>query len=127
MNRFESLRPHVWPKNIPLRAVILIFAGHFCVSVAMLLMLLLRPELGRKLSPLFSPSIFAMMIALVVVRVWAIRMHRMLRRHQLLLCTHCRYPLEGLGEAGQCPECGKPFNKELVVKTWLERYPRLNK
>jgi len=127
MKGLESLRRHVWPNNIPLRAVMLIFAGSFCVDLVVLVILLVRPEFGPKLGPLFRASILLTIIALVLVRVWAIRMHRMLRRHQVLLCTRCRYPLEGLGEEGQCPECGEPFNRELVIKTWQERYPRLKK
>jgi hypothetical protein len=46
--------------------------------------------------------------------------------HRYLICTFCRYPLEGLGPSGVCPECGGRFNREAVEAYWRGTYSRHN-
>ena len=47
---------------------------------------------------------------------------RALRRHDYLLCLRCRYPLDGLGRDGACPECGQMFRAEPLRAYWHKRY-----
>jgi hypothetical protein len=49
---------------------------------------------------------------------------RALKRHAYRLCPGCRYPLDGLGPDGACPECGRPFNAQAVERLWAEQYGR---
>jgi len=32
------------------------------------------------------------------------------------LCPGCRYPLRGLPLAGYCPECGRPYSKQAILR-----------
>ena len=36
-----------------------------------------------------------------------------------LLCPRCQYPLDGLPNASNCPECGQAFNKDQMVRDFL--------
>lgn len=36
------------------------------------------------------------------------------------LACDCKYPLDGLGVAGRCPECGAPFHKGVMLR-WMRR------
>ena len=42
------------------------------------------------------------------------------RRHSLRVCMECAYPLIGLGSRGSCPECGRSFQIETVMRAWRE-------
>lgn len=42
-----------------------------------------------------------------------------LRASGLRLCLKCRYDLSGCGPAGLCPECGHPYDIDLVRRSWI--------
>lgn len=42
-----------------------------------------------------------------------------LERWRLRACLYCEYSLEGLGNRGTCPDCGRRFDREtIVVRGW---------
>lgn len=36
------------------------------------------------------------------------------------VCTSCVHDLQGLGESGSCPECGRPFEIERDRRAWAQ-------
>jgi predicted RNA-binding Zn-ribbon protein involved in translation (DUF1610 family) len=45
-----------------------------------------------------------------------------LRGHRWLRCPSCRQPLDRRQSAGVCPECGRPWRRAEVRRTWRRRY-----
>lgn len=45
-------------------------------------------------------------------------------RHDYLVCIHCGYLHEGLGDEGICPECGRKFYKERTRTLWMDEYSK---
>lgn len=48
---------------------------------------------------------------------------RSLVQHDYKLCTTCGYCLEGLAEAGTCPECGEEYDLEETRAAWQRSCP----
>jgi len=57
--------------------------------------------------------------------VGAIR--RRVEGHDLLVCTHCGYPLVGLSEHGNCPECGGVYCLPEVRDQWKRWFGSLGR
>ena len=55
--------------------------------------------------------------------VWAARrltkFRARVRELEYRVCPHCAYPLDGLGDAGSCPECGLTFTLEGLRDVWI--------
>jgi hypothetical protein len=45
-----------------------------------------------------------------------------LRNAQFLICPGCLYDLRASVDAGQCPECGSPFDIAGLRHQWTQRY-----
>lgn len=56
-----------------------------------------------------------LLITSPVGNVW---LARRLRRAGGEICLNRRYPLASLAKAGDCPECGQPFQIDEVVAAW---------
>jgi hypothetical protein len=50
----------------------------------------------------------------VSIVMWAIR--NVVKERKDEFCIHCGYCVEGLGESGQCPECGRSFHLKLIAE-----------
>ncbi|HUT61414.1 MAG TPA: hypothetical protein VNA25_26505 [Phycisphaerae bacterium] len=48
------------------------------------------------------------------------RLRRRIRSADYEVCAHCAYPLCGLPEEHNCPECGTPFRKQELREIWRE-------
>lgn len=46
------------------------------------------------------------------------RLHAQLQAASFRLCPGCGYDLRGVGEAGCCPECSRPFQAESLIEDW---------
>lgn len=58
------------------------------------------------------------------VVLWWLSSRRLLRRADALgfrLCTRCHYPLTGLGDSCECPECGESYSLPDAKVAWEER------
>lgn len=68
-----------------------------------------------RLVPIIAAGIklvaFAWGVVISIV-AWAIR--NAVRARKEAFCIHCGYVLEGLGERGSCPECGRPFHVAMI-------------
>ena len=49
---------------------------------------------------------------------WNRRVGRDVIEYDRKVCLHCLYPLRDLAPRGNCPECGKAYEIENVVKEW---------
>lgn len=60
-----------------------------------------------------------LMFVMGVWWIWIrIRLHSSARECGYLLCPHCLYPLVGLPNNHNCPECGRPFDLTKVETNW---------
>jgi hypothetical protein len=50
---------------------------------------------------------------------------RLLRAVDGCRCLRCRYALSGLGDEGNCPECGAPFQRASLWQGWQLTYPEM--
>jgi predicted amidophosphoribosyltransferase len=61
-------------------------------------------------------------LVLGVVGALTIRFMRRLKARLRLakgaLCPDCGYDIRGLAETGDCPECGRPFERKADVAYW---------
>jgi len=48
------------------------------------------------------------------------RYHKRLHKYNNKVCISCGYPLEGLPDEHQCPECGQAYNIERTVYLWTQ-------
>ncbi len=53
-----------------------------------------------------------------VMMIPARRTRERIRRHNLLVCTYCKYPLTGLPAQGCCPECGQKYTFDDARRHW---------
>ena len=60
--------------------------------------------------------VIAMITVIVVLRVLEVRLRRRARVADDRICPDCLYPLEG--DAGICPECGRPFTISNLHDAW---------
>lgn len=51
------------------------------------------------------------------------RFRRRLIAADYMICPSCDYRLDGLGDQGACPECGKEFRSADVRALWRRHYP----
>ncbi len=59
----------------------------------------------------FKLIVFSWGVIITIV-AWGIR-HAVAGRKDMF-CIHCGYSVHGLGERGQCPECGRFFNVSMI-------------
>ena len=76
----------------------------------------------------FQPSLYlpAILVASVAGPLsivwsthWKLRFARRLVEARGRVCFRCGYDLAGLGDAGQCPECGVPYLVESLREQWV--------
>ncbi len=70
---------------------------------------------GRWVHSIWIPALFIW--AWVGYRINCIRWK--VKRENYLLCMNCLYSLKGLESPGKCPECGTPYNVEILKKEWI--------
>lgn len=51
-----------------------------------------------------------------------LRSRRKLIAADFRFCLHCQYPLQGLGDSGECPECGARFSIHTLRSKWKRAY-----
>ncbi|HVU64413.1 MAG TPA: hypothetical protein VHC70_10580 [Phycisphaerales bacterium] len=55
------------------------------------------------------------------------RIRRILRIHGRFLCLNCHYPLKGLADSGNCPECDHPYDRATTERRWKMWEETVNK
>jgi hypothetical protein len=68
------------------------------------------PGVGGRLNLIIGVTSAVMIAGQAVAIVNLIRLRRRLRETRGRVCLKCGFDLRGLGEAGACPECGRPFD-----------------
>ena len=74
-------------------------------------------------NPWIYMGIPALAFAIIFVMIFGVwhglrRIKRAVHATSGRACTHCVYNLNGLGDAGVCPECGRPFDITLDRRSW---------
>jgi hypothetical protein len=74
------------------------------------------------------PSIFFLLIGLVLLGISALRMvdqkrariaiWKEVRDSEFRMCLKCAYRLIGLSDCGLCPECGEMYEMKELNQTW---------
>ena len=67
------------------------------------------------------PGVTIMVLSLAVLRARS-RAQKLLYDSNCRICPECRYRLEGLGDSGTCPECGRPFRVRDLQDYWSREY-----
>ncbi|HUN82018.1 MAG TPA: hypothetical protein VMV81_10985 [Phycisphaerae bacterium] len=62
-----------------------------------------------------SGSVFGV---LIIPQQWVESFWNVVKASRFRICPECYYTLRGLGEKGQCPECGLPFDNERLEAMW---------
>ncbi len=65
-----------------------------------------------------SSLVLFLLFWVIAARFMKSRFHKRLHKYNNKICMSCGYPLEGLPDEHQCPECGKDYNIEQIVKSW---------
>lgn len=67
---------------------------------------------------LLGGTCVASLVAALVVQT---RLRGILQAAQGMLCPGCGYNLTGV-ESGECPECGRPYDRRGVTREWRDEY-----
>ena len=95
--------------------------------MVVMMVLLALPAIGASVWFVATgdPRAFMLMIAMTLANVVNIinpitfrRLKRRVRERRGRLCTACLFPLEGLGDAGTCPECGTDYDIASTIESW---------
>ena len=54
------------------------------------------------------------------LRIVRRRLSRYVTMNRFEVCTQCGYPLRGLRSVGSCPECGRSYHIDEVVRCWRD-------
>ena len=114
------------PRVIELGYVVLALTMVTPVSALSLVLLHGR---APTLAPLLGIGLFvASVLGFVAYFMWRIaQLRRLIRTHGRFLCLNCHYPLNGLPDAGRCPECDQPYERATTEKRWLTWELTVNK
>ena len=94
-------------------ALVCCFGGPFFVSTVG------TPLLDRySLSCLALILVFYVCAAAFGLRILRGRFERFLISHSWFVCIGCGYVLEGLPTHHRCPECGSPYDRAKLERTW---------
>jgi hypothetical protein len=63
-------------------------------------------------------TLLAVWMAVRSQKWWMTSFLRHLEANQSRVCPHCGYPLIGLREVQECPECGTPYDVRELVSMW---------
>lgn len=80
----------------------------------------------RLLYPLLFLSIIGGVLSPGILKRAIRRLEKEIQSNNLEHCLECGYPLKGLPAEHRCPECGEPYDIEVVRRTW-ERYFKAQK
>jgi len=96
----------------------------FCLSYISACIILFY---GVATNRIFVVRIVCYLPIMLYILLWSIARRKLKSRFEMRLekynnkiCIYCGYPLEGLPDEHQCPECGQQYNIERVVYQWSE-------
>lgn len=116
-------RERVWQRALRVGWVLI---GLFVVYVVLLI-----ASVIRKGGAPIMPVLWTLVLIDVFIR-WRLRAaitdgHALVKAGEVRLCPFCEYDLRGLGERGQCPECGAWYGPEILRAEWEDIYERLHR
>ena len=87
-----------------------------CAGLLVFLFAALTEYLSMALGSLvLSPAVI---LGIAYVKLFEWRLSRRLLDADCLLCENCAYPLAGLPNDHECPECGHAYEREETRKRW---------
>jgi protein-S-isoprenylcysteine O-methyltransferase Ste14 len=95
-----------------------------CATVGAVAAPFVFSPINRWVSPLWAlPGIPVVIVLATFGTIWysrrsKARMKRSVQAAAGRVCVRCVYNLEGLGEAGECPECGRRFDIVVDRRSW---------
>lgn len=94
-----------------------------CMLVFWIFLSLSLPHLLQKVDPRFAfismvIASVTMFIGIILFCLWMLRRYEHVRKTKGMICPECGYSLEGIGQGGNCPECGCEFTIEKVQAFW---------
>ncbi len=74
------------------------------------------------------PTILAPALAVLIIAIRSSRVMLAAQETDYQLCMHCAYDMRSNPPVGVCPECGKPYNRDMAQMQWrtwcLDRNPQ---
>ena len=71
--------------------------------------------------PAFTIQLLFVIIA-IILGFGIRRKLNLAQQHGFLMCGRCLFPLDDIADAGTCPECGAPFQKDDLRRRWYESW-----
>lgn len=68
--------------------------------------------------------VLALVICWLIPRDIKAKTAKKLEQHDFFLCVWCRYPLTGLPDEGECPECGAGYERENCRTLYQQAYAK---